>query len=162
MGFQDPHPFNFVEISTKTFKADGKTLIFLILFLFFIVLSIFCFLYFIYSCTRRYMFLSRVRTSCPATGGLDKAEIDRLPVVSYGSSHGYGPSKDGECSICLGCFQEGEKVKVLPLCKHGFHSECVDTWLKNRPSCPLCRGSVVRVDSVVHPEVDDVPISTNV
>ncbi|EXB29971.1 RING-H2 finger protein ATL66 [Morus notabilis] len=53
-----------------------------------------------------------------------------------------------ECSICLGVFEDGEKVKVLPGCSHCYHPECVDRWLSAQPSCPLCRASL-RVDSPV-------------
>ncbi|URE40080.1 RING-H2 finger protein [Musa troglodytarum] len=39
---------------------------------------------------------------------------------------------------------EGDKIKVLPGCDHGFHPECVDEWLRARANCPLCRASLVR------------------
>ncbi|CAN1171725.1 RING-H2 finger protein ATL57, partial [Linum perenne] len=45
-----------------------------------------------------------------------------------------------ECVICLGEFEEGERVKVIPFCGHVFHVECVDTWLLSHVSCPLCRS----------------------
>lgn len=43
------------------------------------------------------------------------------------------------CAICLEEFQVGDKSRDL-LCKHSFHSACVDEWLitKHR-SCPVCR-----------------------
>ncbi|KAL4711416.1 hypothetical protein ACJJTC_016170 [Scirpophaga incertulas] len=42
------------------------------------------------------------------------------------------------CPICLKLFQKGEKVKELP-CRHGFHAECILTWLAKTNSCPFCR-----------------------
>lgn len=47
-----------------------------------------------------------------------------------------------ECCICLGGFEDGEKVKVLPNCEHAYHSLCVDKWLSSHSSCPLCRDSL--------------------
>ncbi|KAF3454801.1 hypothetical protein FNV43_RR05249 [Rhamnella rubrinervis] len=44
-----------------------------------------------------------------------------------------------DCPICLGEFGEGEKVRILPKCGHGFHVKCIDTWLECHSSCPLCR-----------------------
>lgn len=32
-------------------------------------------------------------------------------------------------------------MKLIPHCKHVFHSHCLDTWLSSHPSCPLCRGT---------------------
>lgn len=46
------------------------------------------------------------------------------------------------CSICLNL---GEQGKVLA-CGHFFHSECIDTWLKTKKSCPFCLSDVVIED----------------
>ncbi|XP_010919411.3 RING-H2 finger protein ATL79 [Elaeis guineensis] len=49
---------------------------------------------------------------------------------------------EAECAICLAEFAEGERVRVLPACNHGFHVKCVQAWLASRPSCPTCRATV--------------------
>ncbi|KAL6602817.1 hypothetical protein ACP70R_043178 [Stipagrostis hirtigluma subsp. patula] len=46
------------------------------------------------------------------------------------------------CSLCLGAFQRGETVRLLPVCLHLFHVECVDPWLHTHSSCPLCRSGI--------------------
>ncbi|KAJ4869942.1 RING-H2 finger protein ATL66 [Raphanus sativus] len=79
-------------------------------------------------------------------GGLDPAEIRSLPVVLCRRED--AEEEERECCICLGGLEEGEKVKVLPLCRHCYHCECVDRWLMAESSCPLCRVSI-RVDSSV-------------
>ncbi|KAJ4834403.1 hypothetical protein Tsubulata_007345, partial [Turnera subulata] len=48
-----------------------------------------------------------------------------------------------DCPICLGEFAEGEKMRVLPKCNHGFHAECIDKWLCSHSSCPLCRQLLI-------------------
>jgi hypothetical protein len=48
------------------------------------------------------------------------------------------------CSICIDEFEEGEKVRLLPLCGHGFHTECILPWLTDRHGCcPLCKTGVL-------------------
>ena len=48
------------------------------------------------------------------------------------------------CSICIDEFEEGEKVRLLPLCGHAFHTECIMPWLKDRHGCcPLCKTGVL-------------------
>ncbi|PNT71343.1 hypothetical protein BRADI_2g26393v3 [Brachypodium distachyon] len=44
------------------------------------------------------------------------------------------------CSVCFGVFQLGEKVRLLPVCLHLYHVECIDPWLDTHSTCPLCRS----------------------
>ncbi|KAK3011800.1 hypothetical protein RJ639_012501 [Escallonia herrerae] len=46
-----------------------------------------------------------------------------------------------ECTICLSEFVEGEGIRVLARCNHGFHVECIQEWLSLHSSCPTCRSS---------------------
>ncbi|CAN6337295.1 unnamed protein product [Urochloa humidicola] len=71
-------------------------------------------------------------------GGIKKRALRSIPVEVYG-----GGDAEDVCAICLGEFADGEKVRVLPRCGHGFHVPCVDAWLLSRGSCPTCRRPVV-------------------
>lgn len=71
--------------------------------------------------------------------GLKKRALRKIPVEVF------GPGTDvpaTECPICLGDFADGEKIRVLPKCSHGFHVRCIDTWLVTNPSCPTCRSLI--------------------
>ncbi|GMI82465.1 ABA-related RING-type E3 ligase, Arabidopsis Toxicos en Levadura 27 [Hibiscus trionum] len=43
------------------------------------------------------------------------------------------------CSICLEDITPRETVHSLPYCRHMFHSSCIQQWLADHKSCPLCR-----------------------
>ena len=45
---------------------------------------------------------------------------------------------DDCCSICLCDFIRGDDVRVVPNCKHTFHAACLESWLKEKYSCPNC------------------------
>ncbi|KAL5208819.1 hypothetical protein ABZP36_033254 [Zizania latifolia] len=45
----------------------------------------------------------------------------------------------GECAVCLEALRAGDRRRVLPRCEHGFHAQCVDSWLSKRP---ICRAEV--------------------
>jgi Ring finger domain len=50
------------------------------------------------------------------------------------------------CPICLGEFQDQEKVcqsKDAPSCSHVFHYKCLQAWLLKHTSCPVCRHEMV-------------------
>ncbi|KAF7073698.1 hypothetical protein CFC21_078646, partial [Triticum aestivum] len=71
--------------------------------------------------------------------GIKRRVLRGLPVEVYAC----GEDIDDVCAICLSEFVDGEKVRVLPLCRHGFHVRCVDAWLVSHGSCPTCRRPVI-------------------
>ncbi|KAI4327864.1 hypothetical protein L6164_020276 [Bauhinia variegata] len=75
-----------------------------------------------------------------ANKGLKKKVLQSLPKFTYIDNS--NPSKwvaTSECAICLAEFAEGDEIRVLPQCGHGFHLNCIDTWLGSHSSCPSCR-----------------------
>ncbi|CAO2828801.1 unnamed protein product [Amaranthus hypochondriacus] len=72
--------------------------------------------------------------------GLDQAFIDALPVFQYKEI--VGLKEPFDCAVCLCEFSEQDKLRLLPLCSHAFHIECIDTWLLSNSTCPLCRGAL--------------------
>ncbi|GAB4839829.1 hypothetical protein Ancab_020539 [Ancistrocladus abbreviatus] len=72
--------------------------------------------------------------------GLDQAFIDALPVFQYKEIMGLKEPFD--CAVCLCEFTEQDKLRLLPLCSHAFHIDCIDTWLLSNSTCPLCRGAL--------------------
>ncbi|KAL6627200.1 hypothetical protein ACP70R_030926 [Stipagrostis hirtigluma subsp. patula] len=74
-------------------------------------------------------------------GGLDEEDIAALPKFEY---RGTGEECDRwECAICLSAMADGEVARQLPRCMHLFHRGCVDTWLADHTTCPLCRAEVI-------------------
>ena len=80
--------------------------------------------------------------------GIKRRALRSIPVEVYGGGGegggaAAGAGEEDVCAICLGEFADGEKVRVLPRCGHGFHVPCVDAWLLSRGSCPTCRRPVM-------------------
>lgn len=76
--------------------------------------------------------------------GLDQAFIDALPVFAYRDivvgGGGDGDKEPFDCAVCLCEFDAEDRLRLLPLCGHAFHLNCIDTWLLSNSTCPLCRG----------------------
>jgi len=68
----------------------------------------------------------RLRSLCE--GYQDAAR--RLPVEVVKEKAGQ------PCAICLSEMLPGERCRRLP-CLHAFHEECLSTWLRRKPTCPL-------------------------
>ncbi|GMP23072.1 hypothetical protein CsSME_00000809 [Camellia sinensis var. sinensis] len=45
------------------------------------------------------------------------------------------------CSVCLEQVNVGELVRSLP-CLHQFHAICIDPWLRQQGTCPVCKFKV--------------------
>lgn len=77
-----------------------------------------------------------------ANTGIKKKALKTFPTRSY-STELKIPSLDTECVICLSEFTNGDKVRILPKCNHGFHVRCIDKWLSSHSSCPKCRQCLI-------------------
>ena len=67
-----------------------------------------------------------------------------------------------ECTICL--LNYTEETKKITECCHTFHTECLDKWLQNNTSCPLCRTELKPMSfiggSSVARLIEQAPIQT--
>uniref|UniRef100_A0A8C1NUD4 RING-type E3 ubiquitin transferase n=1 Tax=Cyprinus carpio TaxID=7962 RepID=A0A8C1NUD4_CYPCA len=81
--------------------------------------------------------------------------ISRLETRTYssqgcsGSQHSRGASGSNSssnsspvCAICLEEFMDGQELRIIS-CAHEFHKECVDPWLLQHRTCPLCMHNIM-------------------
>ncbi|KAK2444800.1 RING-H2 finger protein ATL74 [Trifolium repens] len=95
-------------------------------------------------CGHRYAFETQDERIARLTSkGLKKSALRKIPIVVYDSGSISTHFVATDCPICLGEFMDGEKVRVLPKCNHGFHVKCIDKWLLSHSSCPTCRQSLL-------------------
>jgi len=48
------------------------------------------------------------------------------------------------CPVCICEFEEGEQVRVLS-CNHSFHCQCIDVWMAEQGTCPMCRSDTLEM-----------------
>lgn len=72
---------------------------------------------------------------------LDPSILKSLPVTVF-RLEDFEEEGGLECSVCLTELRDGEKARLLPKCRHGFHVECIDVWFASNSTCPLCRNPV--------------------
>ncbi|KAG5239989.1 zinc finger family protein [Salix suchowensis] len=158
MASQDsqPFPWHYSELDENDFQVRGRALFYVLIVSSMIILITLLSIYARWVCletTRHNLSSRRPAPHAPRLPprGLDSATIKALPIALHKSNLGTGnngTAVESECCICLGVFEDGDRLKVLPQCQHCFHCECVDNWLVTQSSCPLCRASV-RADSAV-------------
>ncbi|XWS40888.1 hypothetical protein CRYUN_Cryun17cG0034700 [Craigia yunnanensis] len=67
----------------------------------------------------------------PGPAPASNASIEAMPRIKVKGS-------GNDCSICLEEFKVDEEAREMP-CKHVFHSDCVEKWLRIQGSYPVFR-----------------------
>ncbi|KAK3224304.1 hypothetical protein Dsin_011329 [Dipteronia sinensis] len=76
-------------------------------------------------------------------------ELEAIAVFTYGTVSLPSSTLSSECEICAICLDEyvqEDTIRVLRRCKHMFHKDCIDEWMRKRSMnfiCPICRGSMI-------------------
>jgi hypothetical protein len=72
------------------------------------------------------------------TKPLQEEEFKTMTEGEYGDISVKNNIDEIKCSICMTEFEQTEIIK-LTKCKHIFHSECLNEWVDENHSCPVCR-----------------------
>lgn len=73
--------------------------------------------------------------------GLSEAAFDRLQLVHWQPSMKDRNQTFESCPICYIDYEEGNEMKVLS-CQHGYHTSCLQNWLKKNATCPICKSQI--------------------
>lgn len=71
--------------------------------------------------------------------------LDRIPVQTLRP----GEQESECCAVCIEPLRPGELVRLLP-CRHSFHKPCVDPWLLEQRSCPMCKMDILKHYGLVY------------
>ncbi|KAF3326471.1 hypothetical protein FCM35_KLT08101 [Carex littledalei] len=75
--------------------------------------------------------------------GIDPKAIETFPLINYAAvKHMRASNSPLECAICLSEFLDDDTLRLLPGCRHVFHVNCIDTWLADHKTCPVCRSDL--------------------
>ncbi|VDK88543.1 unnamed protein product [Onchocerca ochengi] len=50
---------------------------------------------------------------------------------------------DTDCPVCIDPYRTGDIIRSLP-CRHIFHKTCVDPWLLEHRTCPMCKSDILK------------------
>ncbi|KAG6502962.1 RING-H2 finger protein ATL74-like [Zingiber officinale] len=73
--------------------------------------------------------------------GLEPITVSSFPTKKFGDLP-FSCGQETQCTVCLADYQEKDVLRILPFCGHNFHVICIDIWLKQHSTCPVCRISL--------------------
>lgn len=73
--------------------------------------------------------------------GIEPVIVANFPTKKY--SDAFTPScETAQCTVCLCDYHKEDILRILPPCGHFFHASCIDIWLHQHCTCPVCRISL--------------------
>lgn len=68
------------------------------------------------------------------------------------------------CAVCIEPYKVSDVLRTLP-CRHEFHKNCIDPWLLEHRTCPMCKMDILKhygfvftgsQESILHVEIEEV------
>ncbi|KAM9818588.1 RING finger protein 150a isoform X2 [Syngnathus typhle] len=76
-------------------------------------------------------------------GDAAKKAISKLPVRTIKKGDKETERDFDSCAVCIEPYKPNDVVRVLP-CRHVFHKHCVDPWLHDHQTCPMCKMNILK------------------
>ncbi|XP_032596862.1 protein goliath isoform X1 [Drosophila grimshawi] len=134
----------------------------------FIVLMIISLVWLIFYYVQRFRYMQakdqQSRNLCSVT----KKAIMKIPTKTGKMTDEKDLDSDC-CAICIESYKPADIIRILP-CKHEFHKNCIDPWLIEHRTCPMCKLDVLKFygyvflgseESILEYEPDRPPASNS-
>lgn len=99
--------------------------------------------YFVFLSASRLYSLNAVRRAEKRLKTEAKRAIGRLQVRTLKRGDEETTSDSHMCAVCIESYRAGEVVTVLT-CDHIFHKSCIEPWLLERRTCPMCKCDILK------------------
>uniref|UniRef100_A0A674MBM2 Ring finger protein 130 n=1 Tax=Takifugu rubripes TaxID=31033 RepID=A0A674MBM2_TAKRU len=144
-----------VSVVFKTTKNNRGSLVFVSIS--FIVLMIISSAWLIFYFIQKIRYSSSHDRSQRHLGDAAKKAIGKLTTRTVKKGDKETDPDFNHCAVCIEAYQLNDVVRILP-CKHVFHKMCVDPWLNEHCTCPICKLNILKALGIMTslPCVDSV------
>ncbi|NP_001139044.1 RING finger protein 150a precursor [Danio rerio] len=109
----------------------------------FIVLMIISLAWLVFYYIQRFRYANARDRSQRRLGDAAKKAISKLQVRTIRKGDKETDSDFDNCAVCIEDYKPNDVVRILP-CRHVFHRNCVDPWLQDHRTCPMCKMNILK------------------
>ncbi|XP_049576293.1 RING finger protein 150a isoform X1 [Syngnathus scovelli] len=109
----------------------------------FIILMIISLAWLVFYYIQRFRYANARDRNQRRLGDAAKKAISKLPVRTIKKGDKETERDFDSCAVCIEPYKPNDVVRVLP-CRHVFHKHCVDPWLHDHQTCPMCKMNILK------------------
>ncbi|KAF7244073.1 hypothetical protein EYD10_09548 [Varanus komodoensis] len=124
----------------------------------FIVLMIISLAWLVFYYIQRFRYANARDRNQRRLGDAAKKAISKLQVRTIRKGDKETEPDFDNCAVCIEGYKPNDVVRILP-CRHLFHKSCVDPWLLDHRTCPMCKMNILKALGIPPNAdcVDDIP-----
>ncbi|XP_066246985.1 E3 ubiquitin-protein ligase goliath-like [Euwallacea similis] len=109
----------------------------------FIVLMIISLTWLVFYYVQRFRYIRTKDKLTRKLGNAAKKALSKIPTKSL-KADDKEIQGDGECcAVCIEPYKLSDTLRILP-CGHEFHKNCIDPWLLEHRTCPMCKMDILK------------------
>lgn len=109
----------------------------------FIVLMIISLAWLVFYYIQRFRYANARDRNQRRLGDAAKKAIGKLQIRTIKKGDKETESDFDNCAVCIEGYKPNDVVRILP-CRHLFHRTCVDPWLLDHRTCPMCKMNILK------------------
>ncbi|XP_068961522.1 RING finger protein 150 isoform X3 [Petaurus breviceps papuanus] len=124
----------------------------------FIVLMIISLAWLVFYYIQRFRYANARDRNQRRLGDAAKKAISKLQVRTIKKGDKETEPDFDNCAVCIEGYKPNDVVRILP-CRHLFHKSCVDPWLLDHRTCPMCKMNILKALGIPPNAdcIDDIP-----
>ncbi|KAG8453930.1 hypothetical protein GDO86_000526 [Hymenochirus boettgeri] len=124
----------------------------------FIVLMIISLAWLVFYYIQRFRYANARDRNQRRLGDAAKKAIGKLQVRTIKKGDKETEPEFDNCAVCIEGYKSNDVVRILP-CRHLFHKSCVDPWLLDHRTCPMCKMNILKALGIPPNAdcLDDIP-----
>ncbi|KAJ8922524.1 hypothetical protein NQ315_007554 [Exocentrus adspersus] len=129
------------QTSSRTANINRTSVLFVSIT--FIVLMIISLTWLVFYYVQRFRYIRTKDKMSRRLGNAAKKALSKIPTKNLKSEDKEVQGDCECCAICIEPYKLSETLRLLP-CGHEFHKSCIDPWLLEHRTCPMCKMDILK------------------